>query len=250
MLDGFKLALSFLTVMPVKLKKDADSRIFGKSIAYFPLVGLIIGIVLAVIWYLLVFKVRMGKNAASIVIIITLVALTRMLHLDGLADMFDGLFGGKDSEHSLTIMKDSRVGSFGVVSVSCALLAKYAFLSSLEGSASTSTIILFPLVSRFVASLTIITQPYAREDGLATLFSDGRKPAELIIPTIFTAVTAFVLLGINGIAALLVTCIIAIIILMWVKAKIGGITGDIIGGMIEISEIVFLFIVLAQARVL
>jgi adenosylcobinamide-GDP ribazoletransferase len=246
MLDAFKLALSFLTIVPVKFQRDVDGRTFGKSIAFFPLIGLIIGIVLAAIWYLLVFKMGIGKNAASIVVVITLAALTRMLHLDGLADMFDGLVGGKDKEHSLAIMKDSRVGSFGAVSVSCALLAKYAFLSSLEGPASTMTIILFPVVGRFVASAAMILQPYAREDGLATLFSGGRKPAELIIPSMFTAISAFVLLGVSGIAALIVTCIFAVIILRWVKAKIGGITGDIIGGMIEMSEIALLLVVIAQ----
>jgi adenosylcobinamide-GDP ribazoletransferase len=248
--DGFKLALSFLTVVPVKLNKDVDSGTFGKSIAYFPVVGLLIGIVLAALWYLFVFKIGLGKSAASIIVVIALAALTRMLHLDGLADMFDGLFGGKDSDHSLAIMKDSRVGSFGVVSVSCALLAKYAFLSALDGPSSTMAIILFPVAGRFMASFAMITQPYARNGGLAMLFSEGRKTTELIVPTIFTVILAFALLGISGIVAVIVTGFLAVIILRWNKGKIGGITGDIIGGLIEISEIILLLVVIVGGRML
>jgi adenosylcobinamide-GDP ribazoletransferase len=250
MLDAFKLALSFLTIAPVKIKEDVDSGTFGKSIAYFPVVGLLIGFVLAALWYLFVFKMGLGKSAASIIIVIALAALTRMLHLDGLADMFDGLLGGKDSEHSLAIMKDSRVGSFGVVSVSCALLAKYAFLSALDGQLSALVIILFPVAGRFMASYAIITQPYARDSGLATLFSEGRKATELIIPTTFTMILGFALLGVSGIAAIIVTGLLAAIILKWTKSKIGGITGDIIGGLIEISEIMLLFVAIVGGRLL
>jgi adenosylcobinamide-GDP ribazoletransferase len=242
MTAAFWLALSFLTALPVRIKgeMDADSPAFTRSIAYFPAVGFVLGCLLAAVWHISSAVLSFNSLTPSILVVILLAALTRMLHLDGLADTFDGLLGGRDRDRALEIMKDSHVGSFGVVALICALIAKTIFLSELSPGIALKTIILFPVCARWAASYAMTTQSFARKDGLGFLFSNGSKKSGLIVPTVIAIAISAIVLKADGLLMLTGVFVFALVFLKWTRDKIGGITGDIVGALIELSEVVAL----------
>jgi adenosylcobinamide-GDP ribazoletransferase len=239
---AFRLALSFLTALPVRMKGeiDADSPVFTKSIAFFPAVGFVLGCLSAAVCYISSALLSLNTLTSSFLVVVLLVALTRMLHLDGLADTFDGLLGGRDRDRALEIMKDSHVGSFGVVALICALIAKTIFLSEISPGIAVKTIILFPVCARWAASYAMTTQSFARKDGLVFLFSNGSKKSGLIVPTVITIAISAIVLKADGLLMLSGVFAFTLVFLKWTRDKIGGITGDIIGALIELSEIVAL----------
>jgi len=237
-METFRLALSFLTIIPVGVEDEADSAAFGRSIKYFPLVGLVIGAVLAAV-YLLVSS-RIVSPAADLVVIVALIALTRAFHLDAVADTFDGLFGGRDKEHSLAIMKDSRVGSFGVAAIVAVIGLKALLLFAIAGDLKLAAIIVFPVIGRWAASYAMSTQPKARNEGLGALFAEGAGYAELVWASIITIVVAGIALGLLAPAALLTAVVFAMFYAAFVKRKIDGMTGDTVGALIELTEIAVL----------
>jgi adenosylcobinamide-GDP ribazoletransferase len=193
---------------------------------------------------------RIDETVVSVIVVFLSVAITRMLHLDGLADTFDGLLGGRDCDHALSIMKDSRVGSFGAVALACTIIAKIVFLADLDVATIIKALVLFPIVGRWAACYAMITQPYARLDGLGALFSKGRKNSELIIPSLITVVVAIMLLKITGLIALVGIWVFTVAFLKWVRGKIGGITGDIVGALIEMSEVLAIFLLVVEKQLL
>ena len=126
---SFIVALQFLTSIPVPLKREYTPREMGKSTLYFPVVGLIIGLTLAGLHWLLGLLLPYGLVNAFI--IIALVLLTGAIHLDGFADTCDGIAGHRTVEERWQVMRDSRVGAFGVVGVVLLLLVKYTALGSI-----------------------------------------------------------------------------------------------------------------------
>jgi adenosylcobinamide-GDP ribazoletransferase len=240
MIEAFKLAVSFLTIIPVKIKSEPDKAMFAKSVVFYPLVGLIIGVILGLCWQAL----RLAgtpKPVSAILVVIVSIMLTRMLHLDGLADTYDGLLGGRDANHSLEIMKDSRVGSFGVIVLICAIISKVVFIFSLPDDVALKALVLFPVIGRFAASYSLTTQPFARDNGLGALFkTNANNNKHLIIATILTLSIAIAIFGFTGLLVLAGSLSFAVVFLGWAKQKIGGITGDITGALVEQTEIVVL----------
>lgn len=240
-MQAFRLALSFMTIFPVGIKDNVDEDMFGKSVKYFPLVGLLIGVFLAGIDTLILPKV--DKLASSAVVIVALIAITRALHIDGLADTFDGLLGGRDKEHSLAIMKDSRVGSFGVVAIVAVVLLKVMMLLSIAQDMRLGAIIVFPALGRWAAVYTTTTQVYARaEGGLGSFFVKGSNTTGLVVSTALTFLIAVLVLGLAGLSVIATVVLFTLLYIRIVNRKIGGITGDISGAAIELNELVALFV--------
>ncbi|MDI6816735.1 MAG: adenosylcobinamide-GDP ribazoletransferase [Actinomycetota bacterium] len=235
-----RLALSFLTIIPTGIREELDSTAFGRSTKYFPLVGLVIGLILAAVYALV--SLRITGAAADFIVIVVLVALTRALHLDAVADTFDGLFGGRDKEHSLAIMKDSQVGSFGLVALVAVLGLKTLLLAAVPGAEKLAATLVFPVIGRYAASIAITTQPRARKDGLGALFAEGAGKVELAWASIITIAVAVIAAGLMGIIALLAALAFVMMYIIFVKRKIGGMTGDTVGALIELTEVTVLLV--------
>lgn len=244
-MKSFRLALSFLTIIPGGMAKPADRNLFVSSTKYFPLVGLIIGIVAATVYWIASYK--LPDLASSALSVFSLVIITRALHLDGLADTFDGLLGGKDREHALSIMKDSRIGSFGAAAIVLAIMLKIVLLTSIESSLKIGAIVLFPVIGRWSATVALSTQPYAKVGpGLGSLFMDtnglNRRTIAiaLIVPSAITIISAVITIKSLAVIVMAAAVIFTMLFMFVVRRKIGGMTGDTIGAMIELSEITVL----------
>lgn len=235
MIKGLILSLQFLTRIPINIPVDFNEENLAKSTFFFSLVGAIIGGLSGIVYYLFSF---INIQLAALTTVMAMIIITGGLHLDGLADMFDGFMANKDKERTLEIMKDSRVGAFGVVALVLNILTKYVLLSNL--TVNVPILLILSLAnSRIVVCHKMIYKKIARPGGLGDMFhrSNPKKYA-LTGAGIYIGIITFL----NSIYLIpLVTTIIAgEIISSMAYKKIGGFTGDIYGATIEIGEIISL----------
>ncbi len=244
-------AIRFLSILPVpgpphRFETDGMSRT-GETIepprmklgsAYFPLVGLLLALLLTLLARVL--GLLLPHLALAAVLVVTAVLLNGGLHLDGLMDSSDGLLGGQTPERRMEIMRDSRVGSFGVLGGVCALLLKFAFLASLEPRLfGTALCIVFPC-TRWAMVLALRVFPSARRTGLGATFRQTVTPPRLL----FAGATALVLaVGLGHLVGLflwVLASLTALLVGVWVVRLIGGLTGDSYGAIAEVTEVVLL----------
>jgi adenosylcobinamide-GDP ribazoletransferase len=233
-LREFFLALQFLTIIQIKPTLPFDRDAFGRSAAFFPLVGTIVG---AIVWgvdHALAFVCP--ASLQSLVIVALLTILSRGLHMDGLADSADGLFGGQDLEHRLAIMKDSRIGTFGMLAVLGVVLCKVRSLDLLLGGTRTVALFLGPTLSRWVYVVMAYRAVPARAEGLGALLANNVFFRELTLATIITLGVTISLGGISGLLVMLLTLLWTCAMVSYCSARIGGITGDIFGAVGEVTE--------------
>ena len=232
------LAFQFLTILPFKVKRfNADALAWAA--VFFPIVGLALGLILAGVNYLLV-SYGFNDIASNIVLVILLVILTGGLHLDGLSDTSDALFSGKPKDEMLAIMRDSHVGVMGVLAIISVLLLKVAFLSAIAPELKSKALILMCVLSRWSMPLSIYSLPYARQNGKAKSFMDGMNIWIFLTASLIALVITYFLLGVLGISILGATAAAAYFTGLYIKGKVGGITGDTIGAVSELSEVVIL----------
>ncbi len=233
------MALSFLTILPSGRLEEAGKKEFAASIKYFPVVGLILGLIIAAIYSLA--SLKLAQQATSAIAIVSLIILTRALHVDGLADTFDGLLGGKNKEHMLSIMKDSRIGSFGAVAITSVTILKIFLLSAVTLKLKIFAIVMFPVVGRWAATYTLVTQPYVSDKvGLGSLFMDGASSRSLLISSLITVAVAAALLQKNAVFIMAAALAFVILYIKFVEVRLGGMTGDTVGALIELTEVVAL----------
>ncbi len=230
-------ALSFLTVIPAAWNRRPAQREISRSRAYYPAVGLLLG--------LLLLGVERGAREVfpayltAAVLLVALVVATRGLHLDGLMDTCDGLFGGFSPERRLEIMRDSQVGAFGIAGAAALLLLKYGALVSLltlPEPGKEWSLLLFPMLSRWSMVIVLGAFPYVRSQDLGSPFHQGgaRWPTVMAAAT---AVLAAILLGGVGGAGVLVWVSVLAWLLGWSMARmLGGLTGDTYGAVNEMAE--------------
>lgn len=239
---GFILAWEFLTIIPLTRNRDVRPEELAASMAYFPLVGLILGIILSVsnIGFLKV----LPDSIVDAILIAELILLTRGLHIDGFVDTIDGLVGGKTKEDILNIMRDHRVGALGVVGVIMLIMIKYLSLNSLPPAYKNLALIAMPVMSRWLQSLFTNILPYARQDGMGKAFVDGVRGRQAGIATIFAALVLIFLFKFNAILIMVLMAIVTYFMGIYFKKTLGGITGDVIGAVSEVNEVFFLLIVI------
>lgn len=238
----FLTALGFLTIIPVKYKLKGEEE-FALSMVYFPLVGLLIGMILVFINFIL--NLIFPKIVVDALILIILIILTGSLHIDGFADTCDGFFSFKSKDEILNIMKDSRMGMFGLVGVISLILLKFASLYSLNYEAKSYALLLAPVFGRFAMVFITRIGKFARE-GLGELYVKYiNKKIVLItslITVIITIIVSLLLHRWKGIFIIPVVLLVCIAIKNYSKKKIDGITGDVIGAAGELTETIsFLF---------
>jgi adenosylcobinamide-GDP ribazoletransferase len=230
-----------MTTLPVKLPEDWSVGDSGRASVWYPLVGLVIG---ALTW--LSWKVTMlffPSLIAGVITLVIWVALTGGLHLDGLADCCDGLLASTSVERRLEIMKDPHVGAFGVIGLILVLLLKAATLASLN-SISSFSILLVASLARWCVLLGGLL-PLARTggSGMGADFAAGFQRSFLLLGGILPLAAA-ILLGTRGILSVLIGVGATALILWFAKSRIGGVTGDVFGSIVEMVETVVLLVFL------
>ena len=239
------IALGFLTIIPLPLNREVRPMDMGRSMACFPLAGAIIGGILAGMSAVL--SIVLPRSVADFILIAALALITGGLHLDGLADTFDGLYGGKTREEALAIMKDSRVGAIGVVSLIFVIILKYITLLSVPAGLKYTALVVMPALSRWSMVLAAYLSGYARPTG-----GTGRDFIETVSPMSLLIATAFALItGIGGFewkGGLIILWIggLTIIWVIYFHRRLGGVTGDTLGAINEVNEAMVLLFILGM----
>jgi adenosylcobinamide-GDP ribazoletransferase len=232
-MKSIRIAFSFLTRLPFHAPADIGIGDIGRSAAWFPFVGLVIGGVTAGGYYL--FAAFFPPLLAAVLAIILWVALTGGLHLDGLADCCDGLLAAASAQRRIEIMHDPRLGTFGGVGLVLALLLKTSALAALPPHFALIALVLAAVLGRWMV-LPLALQPAARASGLGAGFAAGVKPATLILAAVLP-LTLVAVGGWRAAAALLIVHLLGLGIGYLARMRLGGLTGDVYGLVIELSEL-------------
>lgn len=234
----FLIALQFLTRLPVRLGSgpdaDLDDEDVGRSLTYYPLVGLLIGALLAVFAWVLN---GVPAPLSAALVLVAWVLITGGLHLDGLADSADAWAGGLgDRDKTLAIMKDPYCGPAGVVGIMLVLLIKFAALHALLEAGNLAVLLLAPILGRTMLPLLFLTTPYVRRQGLASALATcpPRQPIAWVVAAAVVAV--FFLVGTNGLWLVLTVTLVVALLRTLMMRRIGGMTGDVAGALVEITE--------------
>ena len=231
----FLAALQLLTCLPFPDRLRTEPRHLAASTGWFGAVGLIVGLLLAG------FDASLAALFASplrdALVVVAAVALSGALHLDGLMDTCDGLFSATEPARRLEIMRDSHVGTFGVVAGGLVLLGKLAALASLNGVPRWAAIVVMATLGRWAMSLAIVLFPSARKEGLGSLVKSGARPLDLGLASLFAIVVAYAGLGVAGLAAVPIVGLIVVLMARQILRRLPGLTGDTYGALGEVAEV-------------
>ena len=224
-------ALQFITILPVGKSKAFEP---SEMVPYFPVVGLLIGFIVAGLDRL--FLTFWSTPTASLLDVLVLIALTGAFHLDGLGDTADGLYGHRSKEDALRIMKDSRIGAMGLVAIISCLALKWGGLAGLEGSYRSLLIVIIPSYARTGILFGMRILAYGRpEGGTGQPFFKKKYPIGSfwgVLPALFLSL----LLGWRCVLINLAFLALTFGIIFYYKRKINCITGDMLGAMVEMIE--------------
>lgn len=237
-----KLALSLLTRIPVRVHTPVRDEDQAASVAFYPLIGLLIGLML---WLTAQLLITSNPFVAAVVVLMIWVGITGALHLDGLADSADAWLGGfGDKQRTLAIMKDPASGPAGVVAIVIVLLAKTAAISALIQQQNLLPLIIAPLLARAACSGLFLVLPYVRENGLASAASKHIHHVNtkrfLLLVLIASIVITF--LG-DQWEMLAASLLVSAASIQMMKKRIEGFTGDTAGAQIEVVEMMALLVV-------
>ena len=237
------IAMQFLTILPLPFDTRCQKEELGRATVCFPLVGLTIGALLAGLNWLL--APWLARPLADALLITALAAITGALHLDGLADVCDGLAARGGRERFLAVMKDSHVGAVGAVGLVLGLLLKWQALLAVPAEVKWQSLFLFLLLARFGQVQTIVFARNARQDGLGSTLISTAGTLQLLTSFGITLLAAWWLMNIKGLVVLTAILVGTWLLKLWSQRRLGGITGDIIGCINELNEILALILISA-----
>ncbi|MCK4623620.1 MAG: adenosylcobinamide-GDP ribazoletransferase [Desulfuromonadales bacterium] len=241
--EDFRVAGAFLTIFPVAEKLEMGPERLARSMGLFPAVGLILGLLLVVCNWLL--APLLPRGVLDCLLLLFLILATGALHLDGIADMIDGLAGGGDRESSLRIMKDSRVGAMGVVGLVMVLLLKYLSLYHVPLPQKAAALILMPAAGRWCQVFLATCSTYIRsEGGTGAVFVDNVGKPELIRASLTLLLASLVLCSFKGVLLAAFLLLFAVLLKHYFERRLGGVTGDVLGAATEIVEVLSLLLIL------
>ena len=239
----YVIAMRFLTITPLPFNLEWREDDLGRSLALFPLAGLTIGALLAGLnWLIAPFLARPLTDA---LLITALAVITGALHMDGLADVCDGIAARGNRERFLAVMKDSSVGAIGAAGLLLGVLLKWQALVAVPAEFKWRALLFFPTLARYCQVRTIVNARSARQDGLGSAIIEGAGSGHLLVASIVTSSIAWLLLEVNGIIILASAMLATWLIRGWFNGKLGGITGDVIGCINELIEILALILISA-----
>ncbi len=241
----FRLALSFLTTLPAgSFSSEVPEEILGRTQAWFPLVGLLLGLILFLSTCF--FKLFLSPAICAALVLLLHFFITGGFHLDGLADTADGLMSGKlEREKIFSIMKDSYLGSMGATALTILLLLKYSALTTII-SDTPLVLVIFPVLGRYAIVQLTFSSTYARvEGGLGAIFTNHCGQRELLSAALISLASGFLFAGFKGLLSCLAITLYVVTIRYAAQRRLGGVTGDILGYACESSEALVLIILAA-----
>lgn len=234
------MAFTFLTSIPLGLKKGDIEKELVASIIFFPIVGLILGLVL---FFFSMFLLSFLSNGiVASILIIVLMVLTGGLHLDGLADLCDGLAAGGSRERILSVMKDSRIGAFGVMGLVTLLILKYSLFFEVLSRGWLKAFLVMGLISRWTMVLSAFLGPYARKEGTARPFVGRISRTQCWVTSLLTISLALIIMKGLGLILFFISILLSLSFTHYLRFRIGGVTGDTLGAVNEITEVVVLLL--------
>jgi adenosylcobinamide-GDP ribazoletransferase len=239
---AFLSAMQFLTIIPIPARIPFSAE---SATPFFPVIGLVIGLLLC--WIDRAALMLWEPSVAAAIDVIVLVAVSGALHLDGLADTADGLYGRRPPDLALAIMKDSRIGSMGMIAVVLCLAAKWGGIYGLNIHRVTA-LVLVPAYSRAAVLFGMRLLPYGRpQGGTGQVFF--QTPLKVMDFWAFLLVVLLSLsLGVKALAANIGFLVLVVLLLGFYRRRMGCITGDMLGAMIEVTEAALFLILSARIR--
>ena len=239
-MNSFLIGLQFLTRIHLVKQTVWTAEDFGRSTRFFPLVGLVLGICYAFAAWLLLYALGIRSLTVALLLILPLL-LTGGLHADGFMDTADGVFSGRERARKLEIMKDSRVGAFGVVSFVMLMFVQFALLSDMAWPLLVPALFVMPIIGRLAMVLAVACFPYAREDGMGKTFADMADRSTVVIAALTTAVLVLPW-GVLATAALVLGTLFAFLFCRMMTNILGGVTGDVYGAATVLTETLVLVV--------
>ena len=235
------LAIQFLTRIPIPSAVRYTEQRFSDTPCYYPLVGIVIGLLCAVVYALAVLV--FSQSVAIVLVIAFGILLTGAFHEDGLADTFDGIGGGLTKDAALEIMKDSRLGTYGTLSIGLVLATKTAAMLSLDNKTLLAALVSGHCLSRLSSVLVMASSHYVRDHGTGKPVANGINGNSLAI-ALFTGLLSLAIIGVFTSPAAVLYCVAGLSIghaLMryFYSRKLGGYTGDTLGAVQQASELGF-----------
>lgn len=233
MARSLRAAVSFLTVIPVGNADGSAGERLGR--AYFPAIGAAVGLVAGLVF--VVVTALSTSLLAAAAAVATLTLLTGALHLDGLADSADGLLSRGDVERRLAVMRDPRLGSYGVAALVLVLLLEFAALASMAPARALSGLVVAGALSRLATLAVIATTPYVREIGLGNIaFDRTHRAIDLVAGASIAAIVCLLDWRHAAVAALL-AAITTLAVVALARRRLGGATGDVCGATAELGQL-------------
>ncbi len=244
----FFAALQFLTVVPLPQGWSGDQRALSKSVTFFPIIGLLIGISAAAID--IVLNALLPQLPASVIVVIYLMAVSGGFHMDGLADTADGFFSSRPRDKILDIMRDSRTGAMGVMAIVSVFVLKVSLLAGIPSPLRVSTLILMPVAGRCALTVVMTILPYARQEGgLASLFQSSRSWHQIPWVLVVLIASSWIAVQWTGIVAAAFSVFVMLAFSAYSRQKIGGFTGDTLGAACELTELAPAIVVLISLKI-
>ena len=233
-IKAFLVALQFMTQVPVRFKRYPVDRLIGRSVVFYPLIGLLMGAALAALGYALA---GVASGLAAALLLVFWIAASGALHLDGLADCADAWIGGHGNRaRALEIMKDPAAGPIAVVVLLAVLLLKWTALEALIAQQMWCALVAAPLIARSLLPGLLLATPYARKMGLATLLLKHAPRAWVWASLALGLAFSLYHWPLAVICALITCWLLRQFSIRW----LGGATGDTLGASVELIELVVL----------
>lgn len=239
------VALGFLTALPLPRGGAETPGRLARSLGWFPVAGAVVGGLLLALDFGLALALPPGVRSA--LLLVATVAITRGLHLDGLMDVCDGLFGGFTPERRLAIMRDSRVGAFGALGGALDLLVRYAALAALADGWRAVGLLLPPIVGRWAMVWAMVAYPYGRAEGLGAAFKRDANWWHAALATAGAAALGALVWWPWGAIGLVAGWLALAASGRFMLRRLPGLTGDCYGAINEVVEAVILLAVVAAA---
>jgi adenosylcobinamide-GDP ribazoletransferase len=233
-------AVQFLTRLPVPAQSGFSADWINRSARYFPLVGHFVGLAAALV--LLLAAQLWSPLVAGLLALLTAVLITGALHEDGLADTADGLGGGRDAAHRLAIMKDSRIGTYGVLALAFSTALKLVSLASLSPWAAAYSLVAAHGVARAATVTVMRALPYAGDESTTKINTRTKPPrrSEVFVALALCAWPLLLLNGAHALLGLMICAVLTVLMALTARRLIGGQRGDILGAVEQLCEAGFL----------
>ena len=240
---GFLAALHFLTTLPVATRRTFTDSELGASLAYYPLVGALLGVLLtlgATLW-----QWAFGAGIAAALTLAGWVLLTGGLHLDGFMDACDGLLSHRPPDERLRIMRDSHVGAWGVLGGVLALLVQFAALTqlfTLSDGRWIAALLLAPLLGRWAMAVAVVVFPYGRAEGWGQTLHAQAGRRQLVLASMATLLLVVLVQPPAGLLSWLAVLVLLLLLARFALDRLPGLTGDVYGMICVVAETAVLLV--------